>query len=179
MEEGPQLILLLLLGSPPRQEPEKGPTVEIHTHPAGAVTGSGAVDESSDSEAEQEGPQKLIRKVSTSGQIRSKVRPPDNCCISSAAFCSSDAQRVKKQTGGFCVCDFKAATGTHSETLQGCFTLLLDKPVAQIYSATQGFSFSTMNIRLLLTYCISAFISSSVFYISSIFVYLFIYAGKG
>uniref|UniRef100_A0A8D3BRJ9 Diacylglycerol kinase n=1 Tax=Scophthalmus maximus TaxID=52904 RepID=A0A8D3BRJ9_SCOMX len=36
-----------------RQEPEKGP--------------------SSDSEAEQEGPQKLIRKVSTSGQIRSKT----------------------------------------------------------------------------------------------------------
>lgn len=33
-----------------------------------------AADESSDSEGEHEGPQKLIRKVSTSGQIRSKVR---------------------------------------------------------------------------------------------------------
>ncbi|OCT95555.1 hypothetical protein XELAEV_18013242mg [Xenopus laevis] len=31
-------------------------------------------DESSDSEGEHEGPQKLIRKVSTSGQLRSKVR---------------------------------------------------------------------------------------------------------
>ncbi|XP_032297977.1 diacylglycerol kinase eta-like [Coturnix japonica] len=33
-----------------------------------------AADESSDSEGEQEGPHKLIRKVSTSGQMRSKVR---------------------------------------------------------------------------------------------------------
>lgn len=60
-----------------RQEPEKGPAsaAGIHAHVVGAaVTGSGAADESSDSEAEQEGPQKLIRKVSTSGQIRSKVR---------------------------------------------------------------------------------------------------------
>lgn len=61
--------------SPP-QEPEKGPAsaAGIHAHVVGAVSGSGAADESSDSEAEQEGPQKLIRKVSTSGQIRSKVR---------------------------------------------------------------------------------------------------------
>lgn len=60
----------------PRQEPEKGPasTTGIHAHVVGAVAVSGAADESSDSEAEQEGPQKLIRKVSTSGQIRSKVR---------------------------------------------------------------------------------------------------------
>lgn len=60
----------------PRQEPEKGPTsaAGIHAHVVGAVAGSGPADESSDSEAEQEGPQKLIRKVSTSGQIRSKVR---------------------------------------------------------------------------------------------------------
>lgn len=58
------------------QEPEKGPTsaAGIHAHVVGAVGGSGAVDESSDSEGEQEGPQKLIRKVSTSGQIRSKVK---------------------------------------------------------------------------------------------------------
>lgn len=63
------------LSSP--QEPEKGPAsaAGIHAHVVGAVPGSGAADESSDSEAEQEGPQKLIRKVSTSGQIRSKVRP--------------------------------------------------------------------------------------------------------
>lgn len=39
-------------------------------HPAAAAA---AADESSDSEGEHEGPQKLIRKVSTSGQIRSKV----------------------------------------------------------------------------------------------------------
>lgn len=59
-----------------QQEPEKGlaPAAGIHAHVVGAVAGSGAADESSDSEAEQEGPQKLIRKVSTSGQIRSKVR---------------------------------------------------------------------------------------------------------
>lgn len=36
-------------------------------------TASGPGEDSSDSEAEQEGPQKLIRKVSTSGQIRTKV----------------------------------------------------------------------------------------------------------
>lgn len=40
--------------------------------PAAAAAGPG--EDSSDSEAEQEGPQKLIRKVSTSGQIRTKVR---------------------------------------------------------------------------------------------------------
>lgn len=40
--------------------------------PAPAAAGPG--EDSSDSEAEQEGPQKLIRKVSTSGQIRTKVR---------------------------------------------------------------------------------------------------------
>lgn len=58
------------------QEPEKGlaPAAGIHADVVGAVAGSGAADESSDSDAEQEGPQKLIRKVSTSGQIRSKVR---------------------------------------------------------------------------------------------------------
>lgn len=57
------------------QEPEK-PAASASGLPAlGAVGGSGpVVDESSDSEGEQEGPQKLIRKVSTSGQIRSKVR---------------------------------------------------------------------------------------------------------
>lgn len=39
-----------------------------------AAVSAGPGDDSSDSEAEQEGPQKLIRKVSTSGQIRTKVR---------------------------------------------------------------------------------------------------------
>lgn len=114
-EEGPQLtpLLLLLLGPPPWQEPEKGPAAEIHTHAVGTVTGTGAVDESSDSEPEQDGPQKLIRKVSTSGQIRSKVRhvcsiiihcfvfQPNRsyCCfltIVATAFCCSRAQSVKK-----------------------------------------------------------------------------------
>ncbi|VTJ82947.1 Hypothetical predicted protein, partial [Marmota monax] len=56
-------------------------------HPPGAVGGAaagtgtvvtpsaasaGPGEDSSDSEVEQEGPQKLIRKVSTSGQIRTK-----------------------------------------------------------------------------------------------------------
>lgn len=60
----------------PQQEPEKGPSsaAGIHANVVGAAGGSVAVDESSDSEGEQEGPQKLIRKVSTSGQIRSKVQ---------------------------------------------------------------------------------------------------------
>lgn len=40
--------------------------------PGGAATLAPG-EESSDSEAEHESPQKLIRKVSTSGQIRSKV----------------------------------------------------------------------------------------------------------
>ncbi|XP_056663266.1 diacylglycerol kinase eta isoform X1 [Monodelphis domestica] len=44
------------------------------TASATAAAAAGPVEESSDSEAEHEGPQKLIRKVSTSGQIRSKVR---------------------------------------------------------------------------------------------------------
>lgn len=67
----------------PRQEPEKGPpsAAGIHAHVVGAVAGSGATEESSDSEAEQEGPQKLIRKVSTSGQIRSKVRQLSLLCL--------------------------------------------------------------------------------------------------
>lgn len=43
---------------------------------AALAEGARALDESSDSDAEHEpgAPQKLIRKVSTSGQIRSKVR---------------------------------------------------------------------------------------------------------
>lgn len=58
------------------QEPEKPAATPLGLPAVGAVGGPGpvVVDESSDSEGEQEGPQKLIRKVSTSGQIRSKVR---------------------------------------------------------------------------------------------------------
>uniref|UniRef100_A0A8C7XRJ9 Diacylglycerol kinase n=1 Tax=Oryzias sinensis TaxID=183150 RepID=A0A8C7XRJ9_9TELE len=74
-------------------EPEKGPAAEIHTHAAGAVTGTGAVDESSDSEPEQDGPQKLIRKVSTSGQIRSKTSIKEGLLLKQ----TSSFQRWKKR----------------------------------------------------------------------------------
>ncbi|XP_060144258.1 diacylglycerol kinase eta isoform X3 [Globicephala melas] len=43
---------------------------------APATASAGPGEDSSDSEAEQEGPQKLIRKVSTSGQIRTKIITP-------------------------------------------------------------------------------------------------------
>lgn len=48
---------------------------------AAVAEGARALDESSDSDAEHEpgAPQKLIRKVSTSGQIRSKVRSRRSC----------------------------------------------------------------------------------------------------
>lgn len=84
---------------PLRQEPEKGPVsaAGVHAHVVGAVAGSGAVDESSDSEAEQEGPQKLIRKVSTSGQIRSKVR--HNVTHVQVTFCVLGKRKVLKQVG--------------------------------------------------------------------------------
>lgn len=84
--------------SPAHQEPEKEAAAApgiggsgIHRHVMGAVGGPGAVDESSDSEGEQEGPQKLIRKVSTSGQIRSKVRNSWRCQLwpQEAAFCGN------------------------------------------------------------------------------------------
>uniref|UniRef100_A0A8C5FJP4 Diacylglycerol kinase n=1 Tax=Gadus morhua TaxID=8049 RepID=A0A8C5FJP4_GADMO len=58
-----------------------------------AVAGSGAADESSDSEAEQEGPQKLIRKVSTSGQIRSKTSIKEGLLLKQ----TSSFQRWKKR----------------------------------------------------------------------------------
>ncbi|XP_062313079.1 uncharacterized protein LOC134017459 isoform X1 [Osmerus eperlanus] len=76
-------------------EPEKGPTsaAGIHAHVVGAVGGSGAVDESSDSEGEQEGPQKLIRKVSTSGQIRSKTSVKEGLLLKQ----TSSFQRWKKR----------------------------------------------------------------------------------
>uniref|UniRef100_A0A672JZI1 Diacylglycerol kinase n=1 Tax=Sinocyclocheilus grahami TaxID=75366 RepID=A0A672JZI1_SINGR len=69
-----------------------------HRKPAasasGAVGGSGpVVDESSDSEGEQEGPQKLIRKVSTSGQIRSKASVKEGLLLKQ----TSSFQRWKKR----------------------------------------------------------------------------------
>ncbi|XP_034550508.1 diacylglycerol kinase eta isoform X2 [Notolabrus celidotus] len=76
-------------------EPEKGPVsaAGVHAHVVGAVSGSGAADESSDSEAEQEGPQKLIRKVSTSGQIRSKTSIKEGLLLKQ----TSSFQRWKKR----------------------------------------------------------------------------------
>ncbi|XP_077435988.1 diacylglycerol kinase eta isoform X11 [Vanacampus margaritifer] len=76
-------------------EPDKGSgsTARIHPHVVGAVSVSGAADESSDSEVEQEGPQKLIRKVSTSGQIRSKTSIKEGLLLKQ----TSSFQRWKKR----------------------------------------------------------------------------------
>lgn len=57
----------------PPQEPRGASATQQSSAGSAGAGASGAADESSDSEGEQEGPQKLIRKVSTSGQIRSKV----------------------------------------------------------------------------------------------------------
>nr|XP_057937641.1 diacylglycerol kinase eta isoform X4 [Doryrhamphus excisus] len=76
-------------------EPDKGlgSVARIHPHVVGAVSVSGAADESSDSEVEQEGPQKLIRKVSTSGQIRSKTSIKEGLLLKQ----TSSFQRWKKR----------------------------------------------------------------------------------
>ncbi|XP_053311430.1 diacylglycerol kinase eta isoform X3 [Spea bombifrons] len=58
-----------------------------------AAAGSAAGDESSDSEGEHEGPQKLIRKVSTSGQIRSKTSIKEGLLLKQ----TSSFQRWKKR----------------------------------------------------------------------------------
>ncbi|XP_029112840.1 diacylglycerol kinase eta-like isoform X3 [Scleropages formosus] len=58
-----------------------------------SVGGPAAVDESSDSEGEQEGAQKLIRKVSTSGQIRSKTSVKEGFLLKQ----TSSFQRWKKR----------------------------------------------------------------------------------
>ncbi|XP_013885257.1 diacylglycerol kinase eta, partial [Austrofundulus limnaeus] len=75
-------------------EPDKPGTVPsaagVHAHVVGAVAG---VDESSDSDAEQEGPQKLIRKVSTSGQLRSKTSIKEGLLLKQ----TSSFQRWKKR----------------------------------------------------------------------------------
>ncbi|XP_069882802.1 diacylglycerol kinase eta isoform X2 [Dipodomys merriami] len=60
-------------------------------HPAAASAGPG--EDSSDSEAEQEGPQKLIRKVSTSGQIRTKTSIKEGQLLKQ----TSSFQRWKKR----------------------------------------------------------------------------------
>ncbi|KAM4859652.1 diacylglycerol kinase eta [Thomomys bottae] len=60
-------------------------------NPAAASSGPG--EDSSDSEAEQEGPQKLIRKVSTSGQIRTKTSIKEGQLLKQ----TSSFQRWKKR----------------------------------------------------------------------------------
>ncbi|XP_041924904.1 diacylglycerol kinase eta isoform X2 [Alosa sapidissima] len=77
------------------QEPEKGTvtTSGIPQNVMGAMGCSGPVDESSDSDGEQEGPQKLIRKVSTSGQIRSKTSVKEGLLLKQ----TSSFQRWKKR----------------------------------------------------------------------------------
>ncbi|XP_072542060.1 diacylglycerol kinase eta isoform X5 [Salminus brasiliensis] len=77
----------LRASSPPQQEPRGAAA------PPGAVGGAGPADESSDSEGEQEGPQKLIRKVSTSGQIRSKTSVKEGLLLKQ----TSSFQRWKKR----------------------------------------------------------------------------------
>uniref|UniRef100_A0A8C9R8S1 Diacylglycerol kinase n=1 Tax=Scleropages formosus TaxID=113540 RepID=A0A8C9R8S1_SCLFO len=59
----------------------------------GASGETGHMDESSDSEGEHEGPQKLIRKVSTSGQIRSKASVKEGLLLKQ----TSSFQRWKKR----------------------------------------------------------------------------------
>uniref|UniRef100_A0A8C3KSM1 Diacylglycerol kinase n=1 Tax=Calidris pygmaea TaxID=425635 RepID=A0A8C3KSM1_9CHAR len=62
--------------------------------PTAAVAAAGGpADESSDSEGEHEGPQKLIRKVSTSGQIRSKTSIKEGLLLKQ----TSSFQRWKKR----------------------------------------------------------------------------------
>ncbi|XP_073470303.1 diacylglycerol kinase eta isoform X2 [Aquarana catesbeiana] len=61
--------------------------------PAGASSGTAAGEESSDSEGEHEGPQKLIRKVSTSGQIRTKTSIKEGLLLKQ----TSSFQRWKKR----------------------------------------------------------------------------------
>ncbi|XP_016419563.1 diacylglycerol kinase eta [Sinocyclocheilus rhinocerous] len=76
------------------QEPEKPAASASGLPVLGAVGVSGpVVDESSDSEGEQEGPQKLIRKVSTSGQIRSKASVKEGLLLKQ----TSSFQRWKKR----------------------------------------------------------------------------------
>ncbi|XP_037543003.1 diacylglycerol kinase eta [Nematolebias whitei] len=77
---------------PDKPEPASCAT-GVHAHVVGAVASSSAADESSDSDAEQEGPQKLIRKVSTSGQIRTKTSIKEGLLLKQ----TSSFQRWKKR----------------------------------------------------------------------------------
>ncbi|KAM4699535.1 diacylglycerol kinase eta isoform 1-T1 [Discoglossus pictus] len=79
----------------PRQECDKmsGAGILMRDPPAVVAPGAAAGDESSDSEGEHEGPQKLIRKVSTSGQIRSKTSIKEGLLLKQ----TSSFQRWKKR----------------------------------------------------------------------------------
>ncbi|XP_043748253.1 diacylglycerol kinase eta isoform X6 [Cervus elaphus] len=93
--------------SPTWEEPESDRMAGAggQHHPPGAAGGAagatvtpatvpaGPGDDSSDSEAEQEGPQKLIRKVSTSGQIRTKTSVKEGQLLKQ----TSSFQRWKKR----------------------------------------------------------------------------------
>ncbi|XP_019505910.1 PREDICTED: diacylglycerol kinase eta-like [Hipposideros armiger] len=94
--------------APGRSEPERMAGAGGQHHPpgaaGGAAAGAGAAatpaaasagpgEDSSDSEGEQEGPQKLIRKVSTSGQIRTKTSIKEGQLLKQ----TSSFQRWKKR----------------------------------------------------------------------------------
>ncbi|XP_053165327.1 diacylglycerol kinase eta isoform X2 [Hemicordylus capensis] len=95
-------------GTPSRQESEKMAGAEAGLSAAGiyaqpgdpgaaaavvAAAAAGPGEESSDSEGEHEGPQKLIRKVSTSGQLRSKTSIKEGILLKQ----TSSFQRWKKR----------------------------------------------------------------------------------
>nr|DBA33019.1 TPA: hypothetical protein GDO54_000756 [Pyxicephalus adspersus] len=78
----------------PRQDCDKmSGSGMMRDPPAGSNSGTAAGEESSDSEGEHEGPQKLIRKVSTSGQIRSKTSIKEGLLLKQ----TSSFQRWKKR----------------------------------------------------------------------------------
>ncbi|XP_019380565.1 PREDICTED: diacylglycerol kinase eta isoform X3 [Gavialis gangeticus] len=70
-----------------------GAGIQQQQHSAVAAAAAGPGDESSDSEGEHEGPQKLIRKVSTSGQIRTKTSIKEGLLLKQ----TSSFQRWKKR----------------------------------------------------------------------------------
>ncbi|XP_068038343.1 diacylglycerol kinase eta isoform X2 [Anomalospiza imberbis] len=70
-----------------------GAGIPLQPQPQPPAAAAGPADESSDSEGEHEGPQKLIRKVSTSGQIRSKTSIKEGLLLKQ----TSSFQRWKKR----------------------------------------------------------------------------------
>ncbi|KAL9865718.1 diacylglycerol kinase eta-like [Geothlypis trichas] len=70
-----------------------GAGIPLQPQPQAPAAAAGPADESSDSEGEHEGPQKLIRKVSTSGQIRSKTSIKEGLLLKQ----TSSFQRWKKR----------------------------------------------------------------------------------